>query len=531
MRGVRFAHIVLSSPLTGAVLKSQPMPSHQNSDYLQSYEQALAALKARPDDLSAKHQAVLMLARMGSLGFAVSEYARYGLDEIRNHEDIMALGARLSKDLYLASSGKAALEHARDSAAKYEAAFQATKGFYSGINAATMALMADMPRDMVLGRVQSILDILPDAEGLNPEDHYFVEATRAECFLVQGDIEKARLSLRGAIKFDPLNYAAHATTLKQFRLILKARGQDAYWLKEFTPPRAVHFAGHIWDSSLTPLTHAGDKLETALSDKIQAHDIGYGYGALAAGADIIIAEGLLNEGAQLHVILPCKSEDFIAQSVAPFGASWVTRYKDCLEGAASLTELEGEGGYLQSDMQLLAGRVAMGQAIIKSRHFDNHAAQALLWDRARAGSMTEEIARQWQYINLEHIILPLSGLPEKKSETSSGQSARHKSIAVKMIASTTGETMLFETLDAALQKAMEMTAEQRTTIALAFDLKGSDDRLARIFAQSPAGSILVTEAVAGCVMVSGTARAAVTFAGSLLNDGQPPLRCYTLSAV
>jgi len=85
------------------------------------------------------------------LNFAWAEYRRYGLDKISAHQDanllerIMGLGARLLKDLLLASSGKVAKDYALQSSEKYEAAYQVTGGFYSGINAAAMGLMGGMP--------------------------------------------------------------------------------------------------------------------------------------------------------------------------------------------------------------------------------------------------------------------------------------------------------------------------------------------------------------------------------------------------
>jgi len=68
-------------------------------DYIGSYESAVMKLQLSPDDRALQHQAVLALARMGALDLALSEYERYGLSNVRHHEDIMALGARLSKDL------------------------------------------------------------------------------------------------------------------------------------------------------------------------------------------------------------------------------------------------------------------------------------------------------------------------------------------------------------------------------------------------------------------------------------------------
>ena len=77
------------------------MKKFSQVDYLGDYETFVTQLKSNPDNLDLKHKAVLALARMGSLDFARIEFERYGLDKVRNHEDIMALNGRLSKDLYL----------------------------------------------------------------------------------------------------------------------------------------------------------------------------------------------------------------------------------------------------------------------------------------------------------------------------------------------------------------------------------------------------------------------------------------------
>ena len=314
------------------------MTKLMTSDYLSDYETAISQIQADHQNLEAKYQAVLALARMGSLDFACAEYKRYELDKIRHHEDIMSLGGRLSKDLYLSSSGKIALGHARESSEKYEQAFNDTQGFYSGINAATMALLAGMPWDIIKDRVSTVFKLLPSNESLSPEEHYFIEATRAECLLLFGETDKAADSLRNAIEFDPLNYTAHASTLKQFEHILRERHADKAWLNQFRPPRPVHFAGNIWRYG----AEVPEDLQIKISDIIQSNDIGFGYGAIAAGADIVIAEAILNEGGELNIILPSDLDSFIEHSVRPFGEAWVPRFSECVKQAKNLTLLPSD---------------------------------------------------------------------------------------------------------------------------------------------------------------------------------------------
>lgn len=392
------------------------MTKGYDSNFIDQYESALADLKLDPGNLDAQHKAVLALARIGSLDFAQQEYKRYGLDTVRHHEDIMALGGRLSKDMYLASTGKVALEHARDAAEQYEAAFVDTGGYYSGINAATMALLANMPAEIVQARARNIANQLPEAGNVSKTEHYFIEATRAESFLLQGDMVKAAECLKSATQFDPLNYTAHAATLKQFALILNAHGAGMYWLDAFKPPSPAHFAGHIWQDSERELYE--NELKVQLSDSLQAHDIAYGYGALAAGADILLAETLLEEGAELHVLLPCSPDQFIQTSVTPFGPGWQARFDACLKAAQSVTIWDDGTSWPNASLNRINGRIAMGQAMMKAAQFEVDAKQLLIWDRNSRNTFTENHNQDWPLGDAKQIIIPF-----QKTKTDSAKTA------------------------------------------------------------------------------------------------------------
>ncbi len=80
--------------------------------------------------------------------------------------------------------------------------------------------------------------------------------------------------------------------------------------------------------------------ETALTAQVAAalaeHDIGFGFGALTCGSDIVIAEQLLARGGELNVVLPFAPADFVRSSVLPGGGSWVARFEACLAAAHSV---------------------------------------------------------------------------------------------------------------------------------------------------------------------------------------------------
>jgi len=459
---------------------------------------------------------------MGSLDLAIEEYERFGLDAVRHDEDIMALGARLSKDLYLASQGKAALEHAQDSTAKYEAAFKDSGGHYSGINAATMALAADMPVEVVIDRANKILEQLPPSGNLTPEDHYFIEATRAECYLILGEDTKTRQALRAAIAFDPLNYTAHASTIKQFKIILDKRAADQSWLAEFRPPRPLHYAGHIWLDT----DEQFKDFPLKISDLIQRHDIGFGYGALAAGADIVIAEGLLEEGAELNVVLPASVESFAERSVHLFGSSWVSRYESCLDRAHSITILPNTELPQHEAHTILASQMAMGQAILRGTHTGVSAAQLLILDPSRTRSLTAYHAKEWAESGFDQLRLGLS--TDLKLE--SPRLSVPDSICVLVKTDTGKPAKKFTSFKTAIAKANE-AAKNGAAVALHFDLLGSDDVLDALTAQNLKGTILVSEAAAGYAALKHSPNYAVIFAGIVIDKTGTPLRGYAMRPV
>lgn len=501
------------------------MKASPEHNYIQNYEDAVSRLSQAPDDRDLQHKAVLSLARMGSLGFAISEYGRYGLSEVRRHEDIMALGGRLAKDQFLGASGKTALEHARTSAALYEAAFKDTGGYYSGINAATMAYLADMPAEIVMARVEHILGLLPLADKLTPTDHYFVEATRAECFLLKSDLGKAQMSLRLAVEFDPLNYAAHATTIKQFRLILNKRKSDQIWLKQFMPPRPIHYAGHIWGDDVSPSLIGGiSDLGTMISDRLQQGDIGFSYGSLAAGADILFAEALLEEGGALHIVLPLNVESFKQKSVVPFGPKWAKRFEVCLEQASSVTTLNASDAPDHVRLNIIAARMAMGQAILKAREFDVEASQFLIQSDTRPGSFTHHHARDWAASKREQIILPI----DMGVSVNLNPHALQDSIPTLLMRSDDTKIISFETVEQAAAEAIKLSKlDKGLSIALQFDLPGAEHDLKRLLQLKLPSTIMMSEACACSLTLLRGDRFSVTYAG-LLNGPNNNLRSYTL---
>ena len=88
----------------------------KGGDLLQAYDILVEGLASWPDDVDLKHRAVLMLARAGATDHARREFKRLGLEGVEDHEDILALGGRLLKDMSLRAKGDGRRVLAEDSA-------------------------------------------------------------------------------------------------------------------------------------------------------------------------------------------------------------------------------------------------------------------------------------------------------------------------------------------------------------------------------------------------------------------------------
>lgn len=494
-----------------------------STDYIGVYARAEKALAGRIDDMSTdalalKHSAVLALARAGATDLAQEHYNHYGLSKVTHDEDIMALSARLSKDYYFKTSGKTATNHARDAAHKYDLAFKATGGYYSGINAATMALAAGMPDDIVRARAKTIRDNLPDPDGLPTQTLYFIEATRAESLMILDEAVFAKMAIERARSHDPLNYTAHAATLKQLRLIAKLKGIDAPWLSRLIPPKALHFAGHLFEG-----LQDEPALKDQIIDTIQQHDIGFGYGALAAGSDIVIAEALLEQGGDVHIILPVAAPLFRRLSVAPFGGNWTARFDSVLAQARTITLTSDTDVWPDAGVNAHAARIAMGLSLMKAESLGSSAAQLLVWDSTGKHSYTAQHAKDWGERERFVIDFPDSRPP-------AGPSPASQISPVFRVATSAADSHSVSTLHDAITAASKAQEEGQAAIISADLLSDTtvqnNEFLAPAFAGNIwadnkwAGTIIVTQDIAGLVALNHSDEFDLHYAGSLGADSK-----------
>ena len=297
-------------------------------------------------------------------------------------EDVRALQARIAKDAALAAEGEERRRLAFRSAAVYDAIFAETGGYYPGINAATLRLIAgDTGGSQRLAR--SVLELLRRSG----EESYYAAATEAEALLLLLDVDGARAALERAAMLHRGDYGALATTRRQLRLVCKQHRIDPEVLTPLAGPRVVHYCGHrvVPDSTDGRFPQSAlSRVTQAIAEEVERQRPAYAYGSLASGADILWAEALLANGAELHVVLPFARDEFVTESVADAGHEWVERFEECLAAAADVSYATDDA-FLGDDVLYRYGaELAMGLALLRARYLDADVRQLAVWDGAAA---------------------------------------------------------------------------------------------------------------------------------------------------
>jgi hypothetical protein len=349
----------------------------KRGELLAAYDLAGRGLEEHPGDVDLAYRAVLSLARTGATYEAERRFSELGLSEVES-EDVNALGARIQKDRALAALGDERRTLAAVAAMSYKQIWDRSGGYFPAVNAATLSVVAgdsDTARSLAAEALASV-----EASG---DESYYALATRAEALLLLGELRAARSELEHAAQVHDGDFGALSTTRRQLRMICTTAGIDAELLSALAGPAVAHYCGHMIsaEDGTGPRRHFDEaQASRQIREVLSRHPVGFAYGSLASGADILWAEGLLRAGAEIHVVLPCAMEDFLEVSVAPSGSQWVGRFHQCLEAAQSVTYAT-EGRFLGDDVLFrYCAELAMGLALLRARFLDADAFQLALWD-------------------------------------------------------------------------------------------------------------------------------------------------------
>ena len=342
-----------------------------------------------PGDAELDYLEVLTLARLGDTEQSLKLYAAYRIDALGN-VDALSLKARLLKDQAFAAGAQPSAAKLLEACGLYSGVYRQTRSNYPAINAATLAQIAGRTR-LAAGLAKAVVkQCLADAR-----TDYFSLATLAEALVVMGDLKGAGEALTRALAAPDADAGARSTTVLQLqRLAASTAEPDGILalLDLVRPPKVAMFCGNIFLENLR--MEAG--LAARVAEVISREDIGFAYGALAAGSDILIAEQLLAQDVELHVVLPFAEADFMRQSVTPAGGNWAARYTACKARAASVV-FASHMSYVDGGGQFAYGsKVTMGLARLRARHLKSTAVQLAIVEGSGGGTLSGSDIDQWR---------------------------------------------------------------------------------------------------------------------------------------
>ena len=429
---------------------------------------------------------ILSLARSGATSRAWDAFLSAGLDKAEE-VDALTLKGRLLKDRAKQAAGAERAALFAQSGAAYAHAARLRPDSYPLINAAAMALFggdgavaANIARDVLT---------LVDGDASQGETPYWREATRAEAFLLLGRASDAKVSLAAGITRAPQAWEDHAATLRQFAAILSEQGEDAAWLDAHRPSPSLHFSGILGIDSDDATAAAA--IHTAIAEIAP----GFGYGALAAGADIIAAEALLARGAELHVVLPSSQAEFCRTSVAPYDQDWTARFDALCAAAHSLT-ICNDGSETSRAGIALADYQAMGMAVLKASLLESRAIAMRIEPVGRPA-----LGDPWLFAGRAIVHVAVA---ESRPAVVNGDVADGALVFYLALGDDAGvaDPMGF----ASLQQAIAAIPERTVQAAIDCNITGQRDAVAALLRNTPTGGIFASGNAAMALLTEGRCR-------------------------
>ncbi len=336
--------------------------------------------------------AITALARAGAVERAWALFEAGGYAARLDDSGALAVKGRLLKARGRLAGGETRRSLMADAAASYAAAHSLSPAPYLAINAATLHLLAGSP-ELAAEGARAVLAML-DAPVPPVDTPYFLAATRAEALLLLGDQARAEQAMEAAVSHDPDGWDDRAATLAQLHEIAAARGDDDAWLARFAPPACLHYAGQM---GIAADGTSEAELTLALNTLIDDLKPGFAWGALAAGADLVIAERLLARGCAVHAVLPCPPDQFAAQSVAPAGQAWLARFDSVLPRCASIRIASPAATSVHDPLATAhAGALAIGGAALHAARLGAGLAQLIVTDQDGGGPNTARQGALWR---------------------------------------------------------------------------------------------------------------------------------------
>ena len=394
----------------------------RSGEPLLAYDTIEAALQKNPGDRRLRQLKGLALARSGALGRA-NEELRALYDEGCHDGETLGLLARTHKDLALGTPpGPARDRHLAKAFDIYLAGYEESvrqdavaDGYYTGINAATMALLLgnDERAHQIAKEVETLCARAINENLATGGNDYWVQATLAEATLIQGERDAAMAHYSKAASLAGHRYGDLSTTRHQARLLLEHLGESTGWLDEaIRVPPVVAYTGHLIDTPGRPAPRFPpadeERVKAGIRSELERLRPVAVYGSAGCGADILCLECARELGSDLHIVLPFPADQFRIKSVdlRP-GDEWGGRFESLLDEADEVLVISQRPPPFGESIYAYANLIITGLARLRAQQLDTRLQGIAVWDGKPAGGEggTGSVVSLWQRhgIPLTHV--------------------------------------------------------------------------------------------------------------------------------
>jgi class 3 adenylate cyclase len=383
---------------------------HQGEPLL-AYNAVQEGLKPWPGSLRLRQLQALAMARSGDIERANRLLRELVVQGDRDAETLGMLG-RTHKDLALrthdaavrAGHLQAAFDIYADAYREARAGGAAAAAWYTGINAATIAVLRE---DLSSARriAAEVRELCGPLSGSPAADRdYWLEATLGEAALILGERNESQAHYARAAALADHHYGDLASTRRQAELLAsRLPGSHEQWIaRTLKIPPVVMYTGHMIDHPARPVPRFPEALEAAVAAairrRLEAIRPLAAYGSAACGSDILCLEAMRDLGGETHIVLPFPPVEFHRVSVDFAPGGWSERFERALASATSVTitsEHRARGSTATFDY---ANFVLTGMARLRAEVLRTDLHGLVVWDGGLAGRAagTGSLARLWQ---------------------------------------------------------------------------------------------------------------------------------------
>jgi class 3 adenylate cyclase/tetratricopeptide (TPR) repeat protein len=327
-------------------------------------------------------------------------------------EESLGMLARAEKNLAISESDpERSRRHWLRAFLLYRNAFRRTGGYWTGINAATIALVLGRGRIATRIANEVVRICREQSNGVTSgENLFWAYATLGEASLIMGEESAAEDYYRKAMAMPAAGPGNVASMRRNVKLILKAAARKFSLDQSLPVPPVVVFAGHLLDGPGRKTKRFPAEAVPRVRDDIRKYLGGKPcscYSSAACGSDILFLEENGRNGGENYIVLPFPEADFLRSSVTAAEGDWEERFHMLIQRAANVYVLsKGRSAFSSIEFEF-TNSVILGLGLLKARQMDSALKALAVWDGAE-GELggTSHAVELWRKLGIPIQVIP-----------------------------------------------------------------------------------------------------------------------------